>query len=408
MHKIIFEEPYEFVPPHCGNIWPRVFGLLLAPLLKKSYGVVDVECRGTALLRESLTAGHGIILAANHSRPCDPFVMGLLARQMSTNLHLMASWSVFKQSRLQTFVARRVGAFSVYREGMDRASLTQAIDTLVDARRPLVIFPEGVISRANDRLGGLMDGTAFMARQAARKRAKVNPDVKVVIHPVAIKYQFLGNLNESIEPVLKEIEDRFTWGSQSHLGLFSRITLIGAALIALKEIEFLGEPQTGSVHDRVGRLVDHLLVPLESEWMKESQNGDVVTRVKNLRTAILPDMVEGDLTDEERDRRWRQLADLYLAQQLWFYPAEYVAEDSPAERILETVERFEEDLTDTTRIHAPLRAIVQVGDAIEVGSDRPKRGLDDPLMVALKNAMQSMLESLSSEVNQQARGDSSS
>ena len=407
MQKIVFDDPYEFVPPHCGNIWPRVLGLLLAPILKKSYGVVDVECRGTALLRESLTAGHGIILAANHCRPGDPFVMGLLARQMSTNLHLMASWSVFKQSRLQTFVARRVGAFSVYREGMDRASLNQAIDTLVDARRPLVIFPEGVISRANDRLGGLMDGTAFMARQAARKRAKKNPDAKVVIHPVAVKYQFLGNLNESIEPVLKQIEDRFTWGSQSHFGLFNRITHIGAALIALKEIEFLGEPQTGSVHNRVGRLVDHLLMPLEAEWMRKPQNGDVVTRVKNLRTAILPDMVEGDITDDERDRRWRQLADLYLAQQLWFYPAEYVAEDSPAERILETVERFEEDLTDTTQIHAPLKAIVQVGDAIEVGADRPKRGLDDPLMAALKNAIKSMLESLASEVNQQARGDSS-
>ena len=407
MQKIVFDDPYEFVPPHCGNIWPRVLGLLLAPILKKSYGVVDVECRETALLQESLTAGHGIILAANHCRPGDPFVMGLLARQMSTNLHLMASWSVFKQSRLQTFVARRVGAFSVYREGMDRASLNQAIDALVDARRPLVIFPEGVISRANDRLGGLMDGTAFMARQAARKRAKKNPDAKVVIHPVAVKYQFLGNLNESIEPVLKQIEDRFTWGSQSHFGLFNRITHIGAALIALKEIEFLGEPQTGSVHNRVGRLVDHLLMPLEAEWMRKPQNGDVVTRVKNLRTAILPDMVEGDITDEERDRRWRQLADLYLAQQLWFYPAEYVAEDSPSERILETVERFEEDLTDTTQIHAQLKAIVQVGDAIEVGTDRPERGLDDPLMVALKNAIKSMLESLASEVNQQARGDSS-
>jgi len=141
--------------------------------------------------------------------------------------------------------------------------------------------------------------------------------------------------------------------------------------------------------------------------MREPQNGDVVTRVKNLRTAILPDMVEGDITDNERDRRWRQLADLYLAQQLWFYPAEYVAEDSPAERILETVERFEEDLTDTTQIHAQLKAIVQVGDAIEVGTDKPERGLDDPLMVALKNAIKSMLESLASEVNQQARGDSS-
>ncbi len=49
-------------------------------------------------------------------------------------------------------ILRQVGAFSVYREGMDRDALKCAIQILVDARRPLVLFPEGVISRSNDRL----------------------------------------------------------------------------------------------------------------------------------------------------------------------------------------------------------------------------------------------------------------
>ena len=34
-----------------------------------------------------------------------------------------------------------------------------------------MIFPEGVITRGNDRLGYVMDGVAFIARTAARARA---------------------------------------------------------------------------------------------------------------------------------------------------------------------------------------------------------------------------------------------
>ena len=153
----------------------------------------------------------------------------------------------------------------------------------------------------------------------------------------------------------------------------------------------------------IQRLVDHLLSPLETEWLQTPQTGDAVARVKNLRMAILPDMVDGAVTDEERDRRWRQLADLYLAQQLWFYPADYVTADSPAERFLETVEGFEEDLTDMARVHGPWKAVLQVGDAIEVSPDRHKRTPEDPLMVELKNSMTSMLGSLVEELAPQTQ-----
>lgn len=40
----------------------------------------------------------------------------------------------------------------MYREGLDRESLRTAIDILATARRPLVVFAEDVVTRANDRL----------------------------------------------------------------------------------------------------------------------------------------------------------------------------------------------------------------------------------------------------------------
>ena len=119
---------------------------------------------------------------------------------------------------------------------------------------------------------------------------------------------------------------------------------------------------------------------------------DVVARVKRLRIAILPDMVAGDVTEEERERRWRQLGGLYLAQQLSFYPPDYIQNPPIPERLLETVERFEEDLTDVARVHRPMRAIIQVGEAMEVAPGRERGSSPDPLVVTLRERLETMLD----------------
>ena len=104
-----------------------------------------------------------------------------------------------------------------------------------------------------------------------------------------------------------------------------------------------------------------------------------MARVKLLRTALLPDLVAGQLTEAERDERWKLLAKLYLAQQLAFYPEGYLDADPTPERILETVERFEEDTTDRVRTVSPLRAVVTVGrrDRRSAGAHPRRRGPPD-------------------------------
>jgi 1-acyl-sn-glycerol-3-phosphate acyltransferase len=391
MQNVVIAKPYRFVAPHRGRLWWHLFRPLLPRYLRKSHGIATVECRNVDRLRASLDAGHGIMLAPNHCRPPDPMVLGALSYQIGRPLYVIASWHLFMQNAVQTFLLPRLGVFSIYREGADREALKTAMQLTAEAERPLVIFPEGVISRHNDKLNNLMEGTALMARGAAKQRAAAQPPGKVVIHPVAIRYFFDGDVRTTIEPVLRDIERRLSWKAHEHLSLEQRIAKIGGALLALKEIEYLGAVQTGSLPERLERLIDRLLVPLEAEWLKGRREKEIVQRVKLLRIAMVPDMATGSLNEAELDRRWRQLADIYLAQQLALYPPDYLSADPTPERLLETVERFEEDLTDSARVHAPIRAVVDIGEAIEVSPERARSADGDPLMSAIRTQLETML-----------------
>jgi 1-acyl-sn-glycerol-3-phosphate acyltransferase len=300
----------------------------------------------------------------------------------------MASWHLFMKDRMTTFLLRRAGAFSIYREGIDRTAVNTAIDILESAERPLVVFPEGYIARTNDVVHELLDGVSLMARTAAKRRAKKDPSAKVLVHPVAIRYRFMGDINTAADKVLDTIEKRLTWSTQK-LPLEERIHKIGSALLALKELEYLGQADNGEVAARLKKLTNAILGPLENEWLKEQHDDSVPSRVKRLRTAILPDMTKGELDEDESQRRWKQLADLYLAQQLDHYPPEYLTK--APDRILETIERLEEDLTDKITVHGEIHATVTVGEAIEVTGER-ERGAADPLLAQIREQLETMLE----------------
>jgi len=397
MQNVVFDKPYKFVPPVSSGFWPTILQLYLPRYLRVEYGVRSVECRHADRLRASLEAGHGILLAPNHCRMSDPLVLGILARKVHAHLYAMASWHLFMQGRFTTFMIRRMGAFSVYREGMDKKAISTAIGILEQARRPLIIFPEGAVSRHNDVLMPLMDGTAMIARTAAKRREK-NGTGAVVVHPIALRYYFRSDLEAILSPVLNDIETRLTWHPQVGGPLMPRMRRIGEALLSLKEIEYFGAARQGDRYQRVADLIDHLLVPLEQEWSVPPANGSVVARVKNLRSAILPDMVGGDLCEAERERRWKQLADCYLAQQMSHYPRDYVRrENNVPERVLETVERFEEDLTDRTRIRGPLDVVLSVGKAIRVEPRRDRSLKQDPVMQAIERQLRDMLGDLLAE-----------
>lgn len=398
MQNIIIEKPYEFVPPMRSRLGSRIIRKLrlFEWWLRKAEGVVAFECRHVERFEASRAAGHGIMLAPNHCRTADPIAMGYLAVQCHCDMFAMASWHLFNQDRFSGWAIRLMGAFSINREGVDKKAIEVAIDILESAERPLIVFPEGGVSRNNDRLHALLDGVAFIARAAAKKRAKHTEGGRVVIHPVAIKYRFLGDLEAAVEPVLTQIEQRFSWRPRTGMLLLDRIKRIGKALLSLKEMEYFGEPRLGPISERMQGLIDRLLHPIEQEWLGAPQSGPVVPRVKTVRMKILPDMIYGRVEESERQRRWGQLADLYLAQQVSCYPPDYL-EHPTIDRVLETVERLDEDLTDKATRHGNLKVIIDIGEPIEVSTERDRKAPVDPLMAELELRLQGMLDELALE-----------
>lgn len=366
MHQIIIAKPYEFVPPVRSPVWSRLIGLLLRPHIKRAYGMEQIRFERTEILTQALAAGTRVVLAPNHCRPSDPAIIAELARSVGTPVYIMASWHLFMNGALQRWVLRRIGAFSVYREGLDRRAIKEAVELLAAGERPLVIFPEGIITRGNDRLGMLNDGLAFIARTAAKQLKKEGNGGRVAVIPIAIRYRFEGELLKSIGPVIDSIEQRLTWQPRPEVPIQDRLYRIGQALVALKELEVLGEIRQGTLADRLSHLITAILEPLEQEWKVKVRDLDVPLRVRTLRAAILPEMIESEMPEAERARRWAQFERLYLAQQLSLYPAGYLDEGAGADRILETVERLEEDLTDRATIHRPMRATVTVCEPVDL------------------------------------------
>ena len=343
-----------------------------------------------SIFAQSRAAGHGILIAPNHCHPADPFVVSELARQRRRDS--ATRWRAGICSCRDGSMPGRSAepaVFSIYREGMDRAAIAAATEILTRAERPLVIFPEGVISRSNDRLNALMEGTALIARSAAKKRARATPP---------------GRSRRASGGIALHVS-RFDrrgprTGARRHRGA----PLVAAATPAVAaRTHHQGGPgsagtQGGGVsrRDTAGR---NLPARRTTDQSSARAAGAGVAQAadrrapwsyacKKLRTAILPDLVSGEISADERERRWRQLADLYLAQQMSCYPPDYIRSNPRPDRMLETVERFEEDLTDTCRVYRPMKVTVTVGPAIPVSPTRDRAAAEDPVMTALQSQLE--------------------
>lgn len=402
MQNIILEEPYEFVPPVESKFWCWLLRFYLRRYMWKTFKVGSFECRGVEKLKASLEAGNGIVLAGNHSRLADPPATGIISGEAGCELFAMASWHLFMETPMQRFLLRRMGAFSVYREGNDRASVSHAIDILVEGRRPLLIFPEGAVSRHCDLLMDLMDGPGFIARQATKRREKEGK-LPVVIHPLAIRYSYDGDAEKLITPEVEELEKSLSWQPQTHLSIRERLRKLGVALLGLKEMEYLGKPTEGNPHDRAEHLIRTVLDNLEEKWgltngKTDDDDAGVVSRVKRIRTVVLPDLIEKKVTQEEREDCWRDLASCYYLQQIAHYPPGYLTgQNDLPERVLETFERMYEDFTDRSTYHGPLHCTMVVGDPITVSSKRERGATSDPAIQKTGESLQAMLDELVAE-----------
>ncbi|TWU31530.1 lysophospholipid acyltransferase family protein [Novipirellula artificiosorum] len=403
---VILDRPYQFIPPCRNDLWPGFIQRfrLFDYYLRKKEGVVSFDCRNLEVLRESLDAGDGILLAPNHCRYADPLVMGWPARMTKRHVYAMASWHLFNKHWFDSFAIQRMGGFSVFREGPDRQALETAIDILVEAHRPLILFPEGTTNRTNDVLKPLLDGVTFIARTAARRRAK-RVGGKVVIHPVAIKYLCTMPIDDWAHHQLQRIEQHLGWQKPVALPLLERTLRVAEALLGLREVEYRGRCGEGTLPQRRDALIEHVLCQAEQRLQtgvaaaSSSNFADQVrARVRAIRSEVHSRWFSNHPDEPEKRLLRGDVAAADMAQDLLSYPDGYLNRDSATDtRVVETIQRMQETLFGKADVGIPLHSVVELSDAIEVPAEKAPRGIEDPLITGIRDSLNEMLGRLSQE-----------
>ena len=398
---VVFDRPYTFVPPHRGNAWPSFIQAfrIVDRYLKKKEGVVSYECRNLHYLSQSLNHGDGILLAPNHCRYADPLVLGWPARELGIHVYAMASWHLFNKGTFDSFAIQKMGGFSINREGTDRQSLETAIGILATAERPLILFPEGTTNRTNDVLKPLLDGVSFIARSAARRREKTSGG-RVVMHPIALKYLCVSDMTAWAEAQLSSLEKQLGWQVCHDRSVRQRTVRLAQGLLALKEVQYLGDSMSGSLPERRDRLISHLLSVTESRLGIVSEESEVRTRIRTIRSSVVSKYFSrsGDVDRAEQLQLKNDVVAADLAQELISYPDCYLqSEEATDTRIVETIQRMQELLQGKADSSVPLHVIIECGEPIIVPTRKAPRGEADPVMKQLQSHLSSMLGRLSEE-----------
>lgn len=407
--SVVFSRPYQFMAPHRSRWWPALIHRFRLPdwHLRRNEGVVDYELRNVQRFRDSVDAGHGILLAPNHCRYADPIALGWLARAAQTHVYAMASWHLYNKSWFDSFALKRMGGFSIYREGSDRQALETAIGMLATVDRPLILFPEGTTNRTNDVLKPLLDGVPFIARAAARKRQKTDGG-KVVIHPIGMKYLCVGDITPWASEQLSELERRIGWRPTPGRKVVDRTTRMAEGMLALKEVEHFGTSKTGDLRERRNTLMEYLLSTVEAKYgIDRADSSDPLDqsareRVRKIRSEVASQYFAGDwqssATQARRPEMENDVAAADLAQDLLSFPDCYLVPGEITDsRIVETIQRLQESVYGKASDTMPLKVVIEVDEAIDVPTEKPPRGQPDPISGQLTDRLTSMLAKLSRE-----------
>lgn len=390
-------QPYAAPPRSWESRMTPWFARAWFPLVRREMrinaDIQHVDLHGLEHLKSAVDSGAGILITPNHSFHYDSYVLGHAAHEVARPFHVMAAWQVFQAATpFQRFVMQRSGVFSIDRESADLGAFKRSVEILRSHPCPLVIFPEGDIYHTNDRVTPFREGAAAIALSAA-KRA----DRPLVIIPAAIKCRYVTDPTPGLLDLMSRLEESLHWRPHTHLSLPERIYRFAEGLLALKELEYLGLHQTGTVQARTAALIGHLIDDQERRHTIEKRTGTIPERVKELRRHHI-ERLDGQngpmLPDDERRRLERDMEDLFFVIQLYSYPGDYVAEKPSIERIAETLDKFEEDVLDATypKPRGTRHATVRFGEPIPLANERASRDATAALTTQLEQRVQGLLD----------------
>ena len=356
--------------------------------------LIDVQVQNPEVLQELLRQDVGVLLTPNHSAHADPFTMYGVADCVACPFYFMVAWEVFgNASWIRRLGLAHHGCFSVDREGTDMRALRQAMEILSKGRFPLVIFPEGEIYHLNERITPFREGASSVALMAAKVQRPI------ACLPVGIRYSYIEDPTPELTAVMDQLEMKLHWRPRPDLPLQHRIYRIAEGMLALKELEYLGQISNGTIPERVASLLEHVLQCVEQRHGVVASQTTIPERIKDVRRRIIKEYLEQVERPDMRESVQaleRDLDDVFLVIQLFSYPGDYVAENPSIERIAETIDKFEEDgmVLNQASIRGTRRALIGFGEPIMLEPGKKNKRKPADLTRELEQQVQSVLDSL--------------
>ena len=133
--------------------------------------------------QEHLPPKGATILAPTHRSRWDPLLVTYATGRLVTGRDLRFMVTIDEMKGLQGWFLKRLGCFPVNPRKRDVGSLRHGIE-LLKQQRMLVIFPEGNIIEASEKVESIRSGLAYIGLQAE----EAQPDLDVQIVPISIHY----------------------------------------------------------------------------------------------------------------------------------------------------------------------------------------------------------------------------
>ncbi|MEM7314531.1 MAG: 1-acyl-sn-glycerol-3-phosphate acyltransferase [Planctomycetota bacterium] len=357
--------------------------------------IQDIEIEQSEHLTSAIAANKGIMICPNHSTHYDSNCLYAAADDLNTALYFMTAWQVFGvSSRWEQWALQRSGCFSVNREGNDRAAFKQAIDILQKEPEPLVIFPEGDIYHISDYVMPFREGAAAIALGAARKA-----DRPIVVVPCAIRFWYLEDPTPRLEHQTAELEERIYLHSDSRNPVRERILKLSEALLALKEVDYIGKTRSGELPERLRFLTDFVLTQLEDTYCLARKDFGTPERVKQIRQHLI-DAFDKACSNKSAGQATlsldmlQDMEDLFFAVQLFSYRGDYLSGKPRIERIAETLDKLEEDLLDrpSPTVRGKRKVVIRFGQPIELPKEKGGRSQVSELTKQMQASVQGLLD----------------
>jgi hypothetical protein len=221
-------------------------------------------------------------------------------------------------------------------------------------------------------------------------------DRPIVCIPCAIKAFYVGDPSAALADLMSRLEASLHWKPRTELPLIDRIYRFAEGMLALKEYEYLGQPCSGTVRERVSRLSDTLLTRLEEKHGVPHTGGSIPERVRKVRRAVIKAREHEGVDADTATRLADDMDDLFFIVQLFSYPGNYVSERPSVERIAETLDKFEEDIFHVAypSVRGARRVVVRFGEPISVPREREARTAIESWTKQVEDQVQSLLDAI--------------